>query len=245
MKKSKIVYYFSILVYFLGITLIYSQTNVYFLPGQGADERLFGKITLDSQFSKRYIAYPIPKKGENMANFAQSLVNQIDTTKPFVLIGTSLGGMLSVELAEIIKPKQVIIISSAKNNQELPFQYRFQRKIPLNRLVPKSMVKWSAQRLQPIVEPDRNKQKAIFKSMLSAKNKTYMKRSVDLITHWNRTTYDAKIIHIHGDNDHTLPLKNIKANYIIKGGSHMMTLTRGEELNSLILSLLEKTSPKN
>ncbi len=231
-------YFFSFIFYFLTITSIQSQTNVYFLPGQGADERLFSKITLDSQYSKHYISYPIPKKGENMKSFAQSLVCQIDTTQDFVLIGTSMGGMLSVELAEIIFPKQVIIISSAKSNQELPFQYRFQRKIPLNRLIPKSIVKSSAQFLQPIVEPDRNKHKEIFKSMLSAKNKTYMKRSVDLITHWKRTTYNPKIIHIHGDNDHTLPLKNIKANHIIKDGSHMMTLTRGEELNRLILSLL-------
>ena len=45
---------------------------------------------------------------------------------------------------------------------------------------------------------------------------------------------DQEFIHIHGTNDHTLPFKHIKPNYIIKGGSHMMTLTRGEEMSALL-----------
>jgi hypothetical protein len=46
------------------------------------------------------------------------------------------------------------------------------------------------------------------------------------------------MIHIHGTDDHTLPIKNVKADYIIEGGSHMMVLTRGEEINQLIIKIL-------
>lgn len=94
--------------------------------------------------------------------------------------------------------------------------------------------------LQPIVEPDRNKEKVTFESMLQKKNKFYMKQSVNLIINWDRVTFSKNIIHIHGSNDHTLPIKNIKADFIIKNGSHMMTLTNGEEINMLIMSLLVK-----
>lgn len=48
-----------------------------------------------------------------------------------------------------------------------------------------------------------------------------------MIINWVRTSNNTEIIHIHGDNDYTIPLKNIKhPDYIVKGGSHMMTLTK-------------------
>lgn len=54
-----------------------------------------------------------------------------------------------------------------------------------------------------------------------------MKYSVNMIINWVRTSNNTEIIHIHGDNDYTIPLKNIKhPDYIVKGGSHMMTLTK-------------------
>ncbi len=222
------------------VSLAKAQTDVYFLPGQGADERLFSKINLDSNFKIKHIAYSIPVKRMTMKEVAQSLVNQIDTTNKFYLVGTSLGGMISVELADLIRPEKVILISSAKTVMELPNRYRFQQRFHLNRVVPKGMIKLGAMLLQPLVEPDRNKAKSTFKSMLQRKKTFYMKQSVDVIINWKRTSYAKNIVHIHGDNDHTLPIENVKADYIIKDGSHMMTLTRGEELNALILKVLKE-----
>jgi pimeloyl-ACP methyl ester carboxylesterase len=236
MKKNTLLLILSIAL----VSLSNAQTNVYFLPGQGADERLFSKITLDSNFTIKQIAYTIPEKRMTMKEVAQLLVNQIDTTKIFYLVGTSLGGMISVELADLIHPEKVILISSAKTSMELPRRYRFQQRFHLNRVVPKTMIKLGAIVLQPLVEPDRNKEKSTFKSMLRRKEKRYMKQSVEVIINWKRRSYAKNIVHIHGDNDHTLPIKNIKADYIIKGGSHMMTLTRGEEINALILKILKE-----
>jgi pimeloyl-ACP methyl ester carboxylesterase len=216
------------------------RQNVYFLPGQGADERWFCKIILDSNFKIKHIVYTIPEKRMSMKDVAQLLVNQIDTTNKFYLVGTSLGGMLCVELADLVNPEKVILISSAKTKMELPARYRFQQRFRLNRLVPKTMIKMGAILLQPIVEPDRNKEKKTFKSMLRNKDCFYMKQSVDVIINWNRTSYAKNIVHIHGTNDHTLPIRNIKADYTIEGGSHMMTLTRGNEINTLILKEIKQ-----
>jgi hypothetical protein len=93
--------------------------------------------------------------------------------------------------------------------------------------------------LQPVVEPDRNKEKATFKSMLEAKDPTYLKRTINMIINWDKTTYNKKIIHIHGNEDHTIPIKNVRADYVIKDGSHMMTLTRAKEINTLLKTVLE------
>lgn len=233
--------FFLLFVQFL-VNLSYSSTptTVYFFHGQGSDERVFSNIKLDSNYHIVYITYPIPEKGTTLPAYAQEISKQIDTTQHFIFIGMSLGGMICTELADVLKPEKVIIISSAKCRRELPIRYRFQKHFPINKIVPKYWVKGGALILQPLVEPDRNKNKETFKSMLKSKDPAYLKRTADMIINWNRTAYNARIIHIHGTKDHTIPIRNVKSDYIIKDGSHMMTLTRGGEINQLILSILNK-----
>lgn len=227
-----------ICLFISNLTFGNEKINAYFFSGQGSDYRIFSKITLDSNYQLINIAMPIPSKNETIEEYSKSLISQIDTTKKYIFIGVSLGGMVCSELADIMHPERIIIISSAKCRDELPGLYQFQKYVPVNKIVPKGMVKIGAQILQPIVEPDRKKNKIVFKSMLKNKSSKYFKGSANMIVNWDKTDYNPEIVHIHGSNDHTLPVRNVHANYVVKGGSHMMTLTRGEELNSLILEIL-------
>lgn len=229
---------------FIGFLFVFSiaaaQTKVYLFPGQGADKRLFDSLQLGEKYTTEVIEYGCPAKHETMQQFAAGLLSKLDTTQNFILIGTSLGGMICVELSELCNPQKTIIISSVKNRTELPFRYRFQKVIPLYKIVPPGLVKFGAKCLQPIVEPDRNTNKNTFKAMLNSKSPRYMKATVGLIINWSRTETTSNIIHIHGTKDHTLPIRKIKSRHIaLKNGSHMMTLTRGREISELIKSLLQ------
>ncbi|MCA6364654.1 MAG: alpha/beta hydrolase [Bacteroidetes bacterium] len=218
-----------------------SKTRVYLFPGQGSDARIFSEIVLDSTFERIPVTYPVPEKGMSLPEYARLIGPSIDTTRPYIFIGVSLGGMICTELAETMHPQRVIIISSAKCRSELPVRYRFQHHVKINRLVPPRLVKGGARILQPVVEPDRRHRARTFRQMLRAKNPLYLKRTVDMIVNWQRTTADSSIIHIHGSNDHTLPIRHTRADYVIEGGSHMMTLTRGKELNALLLDILRSS----
>lgn len=213
---------------------------IYLFPGQGSDERIFSNIRFDTSFKIVNILYPVPEKGTTMKEYALILKKQIDTTGEYSFIGVSLGGMLCSELADVLHPKKIIIISSAKCRKELPFRYRFQKNIPIYKLFPKGAIKFGARMLQPIVEPDRKKNKATFKSMLKNKNAKFLKRSVGMIIRWDKKTYKENIIHIHGTKDHTLPIRKTKPTIIIEKGSHMMTLTRAKEIEKILNSLLVK-----
>jgi pimeloyl-ACP methyl ester carboxylesterase len=216
--------------------ICFGQTakTIYIFPGQGSDKRLFDSLTFDAQYTLKFIDYGMPEKGLTLKQFAQALVNQIDTTQKFILLGVSFGGMICCELNEILNPEKVIIISSAKNCRELPFRYRFQKSVPIYKIFPATVLAAGARLLQPIVEPDRNKQKATFKSMLGAKKPQYVKRTITMIMSWDRVLNSKPIVHIHGTNDHTLPFKNIRPTYTVSSGSHMMTLTRAKEINVLL-----------
>ncbi len=217
------------------------QTTIYFFPGQGSDKRIFDSLTIDPSFKLKFVEYGTPDKKVTLKQFAQQLSKEIDTTEKFILIGVSLGGMLCSELSEILKPEKTIIISSAKNRSELPLRYRFQKYFPLYALFPGSFLLAGAKLMQPIVEPDRNKNKEVFKSMLGKKDSKYLKRTIKMIIRWDKDAVaDAKIIHIHGSNDHTLPFKKITSpQYVIPNGSHMMTLTRAAEISEILNKLLK------
>ncbi|MGL4632745.1 MAG: alpha/beta fold hydrolase, partial [Leadbetterella sp.] len=164
----------------------------------------------------------------------------IDTLQDYVLLGTSLGGMICAELANFLHPQKTILISSARHKYDLPVRYRVQRFLPFHYLVPGSFIKKSAQILQPIVEPDSKSYRAVFTSMLNSKSPTYMKRSVRLIMEWDRKSNSQKIYRIHGDKDRTIPLQDSKSIFkVIEDGSHMITLTRAFEVSKAIAEILE------
>jgi pimeloyl-ACP methyl ester carboxylesterase len=211
---------------------------IYLLSGQGSDHRIFNNLNLDRSHEVFHIKYHVPEEGISLKEYAHELSEQIDISKPFILIGMSLGGMLATEITDFLDPEKVIIISSAKCRKELPGRYKFQSKFPIYKILSSEMAKKGAQLMQPIVEPDRNKEKETFKAMLKDKDPDFLRITIDMILNWKREDYSDKIIHIHGDNDKTIPHRNVKYDYLIENGSHMMTLTRGEEISSLVNKLL-------
>ena len=216
-----------------------SKKTIYLIPGQGSDYRIYKHFKFDD-FDAVHIKYIIPNKHETMESYAQILSEQIDTSKRFSIVGVSLGGMLVVELSEFLNPEEVIIISSAKNRNELPFRYKFMRKVPLNTIFGGGFLRAVAPTAQIIVEPDSRKERELCVSMLKNKNELFMKRSVNMIVNWERTTNNTEIIHIHGNNDHTIPIRNVKdVTYKVKSGSHMMALTLGKKIKNIIKEYLQ------
>ena len=215
-----------------------SLPTIYLFSGQGSDYRIFGKFDSDDPYKLVYINYPVPGKDACMQSYAQTLLNQIDTSKECILIGVSLGGMLASEISEMIDPVSTIIVSSAKSRHELPLRYKIFEYIPVYKIIPPVLFKIGALIVQPLFEPDRINDKETFSAMLKAKNPKFLKRSVGMIVNWDRRCNTNTIIHIHGDMDNTLPVKRIKADYIVPSGSHMMILTRAEEVNRIINSVL-------
>lgn len=209
------------------------------LPGQGSDERIFDSLSFQTNFNVKYIDYGIPEKGTSLQQYVNTIVSKIDTTEKFILIGVSLGGMICSELNEIINPEKVIIISSAKNNTEMPFRYKFQKFIPLYKLLPAKVLQISAGIIHPLCEHDRMVYKETFGEMLFSKNPKYFKRTSIMMCRWDRKSNSKNIIHIHGTKDHIIPIRNIEADYIVNGGSHTMALTKSKEVNLILNKILE------
>lgn len=241
-KKSYTMKIILITIFFLQFFLLSfgsQKTTVYLFPGQGSDERMFDSLSFDSNINVRHVKYKIPEKGNNLQQYVKTIVSQIDTTEKFILIGVSLGGMICAELNEIINPEKVIIISSAKNNNEMPFRYNFQKICPVYKLIPAKILQICANLVHPLYEHDRMIYRDTFSSMLLSKNPQYFKRTSVMMFKWNRNSNTKDIIQIHGNKDHIIPIRNVKPDYIVNGGSHTMTLTKAYEVNSILNKILE------
>ena len=215
---------------------------IYLLPGQGADCRIFNKIVFP--YDTVHLEFPMPDKNSSLHEYAMRFVPRIDTCHDFILIGVSLGGMICSELADTLDPDKIIVISSAKCRNELPGKYKFQKYIPLNQVIPQKTIYRGANFLAPRIEPER-KTDSLFESMLGKKDPLYLKRSINMITDWEKEGYDSSIVHIHGDGDGTIPIKHIAYDYLVPGGTHMMVYFRGPEINELIKQILMSPVIKN
>lgn len=212
-----------------------STTNktIYFLPGTGANGQLFKNISIE-KYDTVCLEYFEPYKNESFESYIERMASKIDTTERYSIIGVSLGGMIATELAEILDPEEVIIISSAKAQTELPNHYHLFRYLPIHYLIGGRSMIWGTKLLQPYFEPMEEEGEELFRAMLNEKSPHFIKSAVRWMIDWKRNEYRADIIHIHGDKDRTLPIKNITPDYTIKDGGHMIVYSQAEEISVLL-----------
>ena len=79
----------------------------------------------------------------------------------------------------------------------------------------------------------------LYERYLSMRQKEYLEWAIEQMILWSRTEPDKSVIHIHGDLDGVFPIKNIKNCIVIKGGTHIMIITKyrwfNENLPKIIL----------
>jgi esterase/lipase len=210
--------------------------NIYLISGLGADERVYSKINFGNS-NVTFIPWLIPEKNETIEAYALRLSKKITNENP-ILIGLSFGGMMAVEVAKHISTDKIILISSSKNKSEVPFYYRLAGKLLLNRIVPTSVLVKSNKLVNKVFATRSNEDKKLVASMIANTDIEILKWSVDKIVNLKNKTAHKNLLHIHGTADRILPYKFVKADYTIKGGKHLMIMTRANEVEEIIMKVI-------
>lgn len=210
--------------------------EVFLLSGLGVDERVFRRLDL-SGYEVTYIQWISPIEKESMEHYATRLLAQIESKNP-ILIGLSFGGMMAVEIARQIETEKVIIISSAKNRSEIPPYFRFVGKLGVHKLLPLKFLK----RTNPITNwffgTRTNSDANLLRRIILDMDLTFLKWAIDKIVKWNNETRVQNLLHIHGTNDHILPIRFVKCDLKINGGGHLMVLNRAKELSKILRKMI-------
>ena len=209
-----------------------SKIHVYFMPGMAASSSIFERIHLPSEtFEMHLLEWVLPKKKESLEDYAKRMAKNI-THENVILVGVSFGGILVQEMKPFVKPKKVIIISSIKSNVELPRGMKIAKTTKAYKLIPTKLFENVELLAKFTFGSSIIKQRLkLYEKFLSVRDKSYLDWAIEQIINWNRTGIDNEIIHIHGEDDEVFPIKNIKKCIIVKGGTHIMILTKYRWLN--------------
>jgi alpha/beta superfamily hydrolase len=216
-----------------------TKIHVYFMPGMAASSTIFERIHLpDAIFEMHLLEWEIPNTDESLTAYAQRIAQKVTHENP-ILIGVSFGGILVQEMKQFLRPKKVIIISSVKSNAEFPRRFKLAKTTKAYKLIPTTLFENIEMLIKFSFGSSIVKQRlALYEKFLAVRDKRYLDWAIEQIINWNRIEIDEEIIHIHGDADEVFPPKNIKNFISVKGGTHIMILSKYRWLNDNLPKIL-------
>jgi pimeloyl-ACP methyl ester carboxylesterase len=216
------------------------DVNVYLIPGLGADRRMYyPQLKVVPQ--AKVLEFIPPVKGETLSQYAARLAEGIDTSKPFILIGTSLGGMLALEVTNYTKPQKVVLIATIKNRNEMPLFISSMKYLRLHKLIRGSMYKYGHKIVIWFLASRRGTEaENVIRDMAKDASPVFIEWAVNAVVNWQpQYSYNGSLTHIHGTKDLMFPIRRIKEPFVIKNGSHVMNITMGTEVNKALLEALK------
>jgi len=216
------------------------MSKVFLIPGLGADTRLYNNIDIPPEHDVIPIDWIKPEILAPLAHYAQILVYQHNIKPNAILIGTSLGGMLAIEIAKLVNPAKVILISTIKTIDEAPWYFVVLKKLPVYKLLPNSLLPKLGFLIKPIFGKMSDSDAWLFNDMLQKNSPVFMKWAMQAALNWDNKIIPPNVYHIHGDQDAVFPVKNIKNATIVKGGTHIMVFNRAKEINKWLKPILKK-----
>ena len=201
------------------------------MPGLAANASIFERISLPAdQFDTYFMEWEIPLDNETLSEYAQRISKKVIHENP-VLVGVSFGGILVQEMAQFLNPSKIIIISSVKSNLEFPTAFKLAKQTKAYKIIPTSLIE-NVYNLAKFTFGEKViKRLKLYQMFLTVRDKKYLDWSIEKIILWDRKKADSNVVHIQGDADEVFPIKYIQNCIVVKGGTHIMILTKYKWIN--------------
>ncbi|WP_370398484.1 alpha/beta hydrolase [Tenacibaculum dicentrarchi] len=211
------------------------KKHLYFVPGLGANTKIFEYLNLSKEkFELHFLEWLLPISiDESIEAYARRMCENIHHENP-ILIGVSFGGIMVQEMSKIISCEKVILISSIKNNKELPKRLKLAYITGVYKLFPSKIIA-NIEHYERYFFNDYLKKRAeLYKIYLSKRDENYLQWSVYNVLHWQQSETLSNTTHIHGTDDEVFPAKNLQ-NYIkIEKGTHIMILNKAKTISEIL-----------
>ena len=211
-------------------------TTYYCLAGLGADERIFAPLER-AGISLIHIPWQEPFPREPIAAYAARLSEQINDPYPN-LLGLSLGGMLAQVVASQRPARELVLLSTMIQPNEMPRWMRWSGRCRLDKVVPLRSYPW----LEPIqnrnlgVERSHHDLLALVQSYRKDISPTFLRWAVGEILRWKPMKYETNSIwRFHGTQDRLFPISADAPVHWIRGGGHLAVYTHAPEIAKQLL----------
>lgn len=220
------------------IILIFVSMIVYAIPGFGTTAQLFSNLNIRGS-ELIVLDWPPAEADDTMQSYARKFLPQIDTSRPFCLLGVSFGGMLCGELSRLVSPQKTFLISSSKFRKELPWFIRMFRLFPVYKYISESRHRKLACHGRWMIGFGKAYMPE-FMTMVHSMSDNYFRHCIHIIVNWNRKDPPGNALHIHGSGDRLILYSGVKADHTIKGGTHAMVVFRADEISRIIEKEIKK-----
>lgn len=204
------------------------EPTIFLLPGLGATADLFADYQFP--FPSRTVEYPAPcSRDEGFTDYARRLITENSIRPGDSLIGVSLGGMMACEIARHISIRKITLVSSCTDSQHI--QPVIRRMRPFSRVVP-----WRFIQRVPfpnfILGPTRKRAMA----MLRVANAEFIPWACLNAAVFHCPARHPDLVQIHGDRDPVFPISRQEIHHTVRGGDHLMILSRRQEIEPLLIA---------
>ena len=210
----------------------------YFISGLGADKTAFQNLE-DFGTTKIMIDWISNRPNESLYDYAARIIEKYGITSDDILVGLSFGGLVAQQIADILKPDYVILISSFRTKDDLKIQFSSGLKLKLHKLMPEMKSEFIGTIVANYLNSGTNQSKSALKAMLSSTDMKLMKWSLEKIYEQNNPlAIDVKKYSLIGSIDRVVKPWKIESTYIVEGGSHFMVYDKAEEISDIIRGIV-------
>jgi pimeloyl-ACP methyl ester carboxylesterase len=202
-------------------------STIYLLPGMGADRNMYsGKWHLLP--NSVFLNWPQYRGEKSIAEMARRIIHEQQITPGSIVIGSSLGGIVACEIGHQIKLKNLILIGSAKQKDEINSLLAVLH--PLIDLTPLQFIQRAVSKIpNEIVQ------------MFSQSEPEFIRAMCRAIFMWDGLNPDAgKPVRIHGAKDRVIPLPT-GVQHVLNGG-HLLAIKNADECIKIVQQVLATKS---
>jgi pimeloyl-ACP methyl ester carboxylesterase len=199
----------------------------FILPGMGASASMYNALRRTVDFEINFINWPDYRGEKTYTEVAHRIITEHGISDGDIVGGSSLGGMVALEVAKIVNPKAIILLGSAVTSKEV--QNILAIIAPLASVTPISVI-------QVLVGKNKN----LVSSMFADTNPEFIRAMCTYLSSW--AGYQGsleKIFRLHGKKDLVIPCPTSGCD-IVEDAGHLIAMTHIVETAAFLKKAREK-----
>ncbi len=201
------------------------MTKWYILPGMGATSEMYSSLKRELSFTVQFLDWPCYQGEISYKEIAERIIAENAISEKDIVGGSSLGGMVALEVAMKLNSKAAVLMGSAFYNSEI--NKLLAMLSPFASITPFSFIQTLAGKNEQVVS-----------QMFSASDPDFIRSMCKYILMWQGYSGSIKKIYrIHGKKDHIINCPAGECE-VVENAGHLLAITHAKECAAFI----EKTN---
>lgn len=208
---------------------------IYLLPGMTSDFPVYSRL-LPLLPNASVVDFLPPEPRETLVNYSRRMAKLLP--KDAFIGGISFGGIIALEVSRILRPRGCILISSIRHPRELPPWFRIWRPFGGS---PSSAVLRMIGGAASLVPRSARTASMARATKLKGDRGNWHHWATSAVLDWKPKPLGdfCPILQIHGTADTTFPIRYVRPDVSITGGSHALPLSHPDQVAAAIRLFVE------